>query len=209
MHESPFFTLPPQLAAIQACSVVLNFNMGSERGVGNLLQVLAASKPGGRFLELGTGTGISTAWLLSGMDEHSSLTSIDNDEHVQSVARELLGNDPRLTLLTEDAEAWLTNRVSAMQPAPKPGIDHEGKFDLIFADAMPGKFIARDQAINLVAPGGFYVIDDLLPQSNWPDGHAEKIPPLQYTLSSHPGFFSLPLAWASGIMVLVRRPPLS
>jgi hypothetical protein len=71
---------------------------------------------------------------------------------------------------------------------------------------MPGKFIARDQALALVAPGGFYVVDDLLPQPNWPEGHADKIPPLLYTLSSHPGFFSLPLAWASGIMVLVRRP---
>jgi predicted O-methyltransferase YrrM len=207
MHESPFFTLPPQLAAIQACSVALDFKMASERGTGNLLQVLAASKCGGRFLELGTGTGIATAWLLSGMDETSTLISIDTDEHVQSVAREILGSDPRLTLVTEDAESWLNNRVAALKPAPQPGIDQDGKFDLVFADAMPGKFIARDQALALVAPGGFYVVDDLLPQPNWPEGHAEKIPPLLYTLSSHPGFFSLPMAWASGIAVLVRRPP--
>jgi predicted O-methyltransferase YrrM len=206
MYESPFFTPPPQLAAIQACSVALDFTMVSERGAGNLLQVLAASKPGGRFLELGTGTGIATAWLLSGMDETSTLISIDTDEHVQSVAREILGGDPRLTLITEDAEAWLNSRVAALKPASQPGGDQEGKFDLVFADAMPGKFIARDQALALVAPGGFYVVDDLLPQPNWPEGHAEKIPPLLYTLSSHPGFFSLPLAWASGIAVLVRRP---
>jgi predicted O-methyltransferase YrrM len=140
------------------------------------------------------------------MDETSTLISIDTDEHVQSVAREILGGDPRLTLITEDAEAWLNSRVAALKPASQPGGDQEGKFDLVFADAMPGKFIARDQALALVAPGGFYVVDDLLPQPNWPEGHAEKIPPLLYTLSSHPGFFSLPLAWASGIAVLVRRP---
>jgi predicted O-methyltransferase YrrM len=220
MYESPFFTLPPKLAVIQACSVALNFNMASERGTGNLLQVLAASKcgahadrsssvgrkSGGRFLELGTGTGVATAWLLSGMDEHSTLISIDTDPNAQSVAREILGSDPRLTLLTEDAEAWLNSHFAVLPPSQNPPPKPEEQFDLIFADAMPGKFIARDQALALVAPGGFYVVDDLLPQPNWPEGHADKIPPLLYTLSSHPGFFSLPLAWASGIMVLVRRP---
>jgi predicted O-methyltransferase YrrM len=206
MHESPFFTLPPKLAAIQVLTTALGFTMASERGTGNLLQVLAASKPSARFLELGTGTGIATAWLLSGMDRNSTLISIDTDPQTQSIARDILGNDPRLTLLTEDAEAWLNSRVAALHPAPAQGFDQEGKFDLIFADAMPGKFIARDQALALVAPGGFYVVDDLLPQPNWPEGHAEKIPPLLYTLSSHPGFFSLPMAWASGIAVLVRRP---
>jgi predicted O-methyltransferase YrrM len=207
MHESPFFTLPSKLAAIQALTVSLGFTMASERGTGNLLQVLAASKPGGRFLELGTGTGIATAWLLSGMDETSTLISIDTDPAVQSIAHEILGSDPRLTLLTEDAEAWLRNRFAAIRTFPAPAIDQAEKFDFIFADAMPGKFVARDQALALVAPGGFYVVDDLLPQPNWPEGHAEKIPPLLYTLSSHPSFFSLPMAWASGIAVLVRRPP--
>jgi len=208
MHESPFFTLPPHLAVIQACTVALDFNMGSERGSGNLLQVLAASKPGGRLLELGTGTGIATAWLLAGMDKHSTLISIDTDDQVQSVAREILGNDPRLTLLTQDAEAWLNSHCPLPFPSQNPPPKREEQFDLIFADAIPGKFIARDQALALVAPGGFYVIDDLLPQPNWPENHAEKIPPLQYSLSADPRFVSLPMAWASGIMVLVRRPPL-
>jgi predicted O-methyltransferase YrrM len=210
MHESPFFSLPPKLAAIQVLTAALGFTMASERGTGNLLQVLVASKPSGRFLELGTGTGIATAWLLSGMDQHSTLISIDTDLKVQSIAREILGSDPRLTLLIEDAEAWLRNRTAALSPAgeptPKPEEEPEKQFDLIFADAMPGKFIARDHALALVAPGGFYVVDDLLPQPNWPEGHAEKIPQLLYTLSSHPGFFSLPMAWASGIAVLVRKP---
>jgi predicted O-methyltransferase YrrM len=182
--------------------------MGSERGTGNLLQILAASKPGGRFLELGTGTGIATAWLLSGMDQHSTLISIDTDPLIQSVASELLGRDPRLTLLTEDAEAWLNSHFAVLPPSQSPPPKPEEQFDLIFADAMPGKFIARDQALNLVAPCGFYVIDDLLPQPNWPDGHAQEIPPLLYTLSSDPRFVSLPMAWASGIAVLVRLPPL-
>ena len=38
-----------------------------------LLRTLAASKPGGQFLELGSGTGLSTAWLLDGMDARATL----------------------------------------------------------------------------------------------------------------------------------------
>ena len=46
------------------------------------LAALAASKPGGRLLELGTGTGIGTAWLLSGMDGDARLDTVDVDEQV-------------------------------------------------------------------------------------------------------------------------------
>jgi predicted O-methyltransferase YrrM len=53
--------------------------MASEPLVGALLRSLAASKPGGRFLELGTGTGVATAWLLDGMDDRATLVSVDND----------------------------------------------------------------------------------------------------------------------------------
>lgn len=39
--------------------------------------------------------------------------------------------------------------------------DDLGAFDLIFADAWPGKFSHLDEALSLLSPGGFYVIDDL------------------------------------------------
>ena len=56
--------------------------------------------------------------------------------------------------------------------------DASGSFDLIYADAWPGKFSHLDEALGLLAAGGFYVIDDLLPQPNWPEGHAPKVPAL-------------------------------
>ena len=64
------------------------FSMASEPLVGAMLRTLVASRPAGRFLELGTGTGIATAWLLEGMDEHSKLISVDNDAGVQAVAKD-------------------------------------------------------------------------------------------------------------------------
>ena len=80
----------------------------------------------------------------------------------------------------------------------------KGDFDLIFADAWPGKFSHLDEALALLRVGGLYVIDDLLPQANWPDGHAAKVPALVETLESKQGFRSVKLAWASGLMLVVR-----
>jgi predicted O-methyltransferase YrrM len=52
------------------------FSMPSEPQTGLFLRTLAASKPAGRFLELGTGTGVATAWLLAGMDHASRSCSM-------------------------------------------------------------------------------------------------------------------------------------
>lgn len=166
--------------------------MASEPKVGALLRALAASKPGGRFLELGTGTGVATAWLLDGMDIHSKLISVDTDKRFQEVAGDVLGMDARLSLVVDDGLTFLRR-----QPAES--------FDLVFADAMPGKFNGLEEALAVVKLGGFYVIDDLLPQENWPADHAPKVPALIQDLAEHPNFEVLPLAWASGVLVAVRK----
>ncbi len=65
------------LDPITADTAAAGFTMASEPKTGALLSVLAASKPGGRLLELGTGTGIGTAWMLSGMDADRTLDTVD------------------------------------------------------------------------------------------------------------------------------------
>lgn len=197
MLDTTFPAPPAALSTIESRTAELGFNMASEPRTGALLQVLAASKPNSRLLELGTGTGLATAWLLSGMDAASTLISVDTDPTVQAVARQALGDDPRLTLVLEDGAAFLRRQL-ALSPTPQ--------FHLIFADAMPGKYESLDQALALVAPGGLYVIDDMLPQPNWPAGHDEKATQLLATLSSHPGFHMAPLVWSTGIAILVRKP---
>ena len=58
--------VPSALPAIEAETLKIGFGMAGERPVGSLLRTLALSKGKGRFLELGTGTGLSTAWILDG-----------------------------------------------------------------------------------------------------------------------------------------------
>ena len=192
MNESILIQPPASVRQIEALSTKLDFGMASEPRTGALLATLAASKPGGQFLELGTGTGIATAWLLSGMDAASALISVDIKPEFQAVAREVHGHDPRLTLIAEDGIQFL----SKQQPR---------SFDLVFADAMPGKYESLDEALALVKPGGFYVIDDMLPQPNWPDGHDARAAALIERLSRETEFQIAPLSWSSGVILLVRR----
>jgi predicted O-methyltransferase YrrM len=78
---------PPQpLREIEADTDAVGFTMKSDHATGSLLRTLAASKPGGALLELGTGTGVATAWILDGMDARASLVSVDNDPQVVALA---------------------------------------------------------------------------------------------------------------------------
>jgi predicted O-methyltransferase YrrM len=194
MQELEYIHPPTRLALALERTAEIRFPMASEIQTGALLRTLAASKPAGRFLELGTGTGIASTWLLDGMDAASVLISVDNNPDYHRLAREAAGADPRLTLVTEDAIAFLQRQSAA-------------GFDLVFADAMAGKYESLDLALQVVKPGGFYVVDDLLPQPNWPDGHAQKVPCLIAELAAHPEFTMVPLAWATGYVVAVRRTP--
>ena len=196
MNELDYIQAPTSLDQIFNRTQEMGFGMASEARTGALLRMLAASKPSGRMLELGTGTGLSTAWLLAGMDSASTLVSVDTDADVQDVARTTLGSDPRLTLVAGDAAEFL------MRQEPQT-------YDLVFADAMPGKYEALEPALAVVKPGGFYVIDDMLPQPNWPDGHAKKVPVLLRRLADDDRFSIVPMAWASGVVVAARRPPAS
>lgn len=188
MQQSP---AAHQHQALLEASRRIGFSMNIDALTGSLLRTLAASKPGGHFLELGTGTGLSTAWLLEGMNDASALVSIENDPACIAIAREFLGEDPRLTLLCEDADAWL-NR-------------NEAQFDFIFADTWAGKYRLLDAALAALKPGGLYVVDDLLPQPNWPDGHHAKADALLADLTSRPELRTTMLEWSTGILIGVKR----
>jgi len=185
---------PPALAAIQADTTRIGFSMASESKTGALLATLAAAKPGGRLLEIGTGTGLGTAWLLSGMDASARLDTVDTDLAVVEVARRHLGGDARVAFRLEDGAEFLARA-------------DPDTYDLVYADAWPGKFTDLDAALACIRQGGFYVIDDLLPQANWPEGHAAKVDALIADLETRRGFATVRLAWASGLMVVVRQGP--
>ena len=194
MNDSHIIHVPDGYEEILRDSKAINFGMPSDMQTGALLSVLAASKPQGAILELGTGTGLGAAWLLGGMDDASTLVSIETNQEYQDVARRHLGHDIRLKLIVDDALRFIEA--------------HEGDaFDLIYADAMPGKYIGFEHSLRLLRRGGILVLDDILPQPNWPENHQINVDSLLQTIDGLPpeAFTSVRLCWYTGHILITKK----
>lgn len=194
MHENGSMRLPAQLTAIEEATARLGFDMPSERGTGALLRVLAAGKPASRFLEIGTGTGLATAWLLDGMDSASLLHTIDTERDLVAVAQRFLGEDSRVRFVVGDAIAWLETNTDL-------------SFDLVFADAIPGKYEQFATVWDRLKTGGIYVVDDMKPQGNWPDGHGERVDGLLTSLKRRPDCNVVEMDWSTGLAIAAKSAP--
>jgi len=184
--------IPNAYFAIDKATKESGFTMASDILTCSLLRTLAASKPSGKFLELGTGTGLSTSWILDGMDGNSTLISFDNDEALLAIAKEYLGDDSRLNLVHTDGEDWVKNNKGQ-------------KFDYIFADTWHGKYLLLDEVLEMLNTGGLYIVDDMLPQPNWPEGHHEKAIAFVKYLESRTDLVLTKQNWATGIIIAVRK----
>lgn len=184
--------IPGSYYAIDRATKEMGFTMASDILTCSLLRTLAASKPSGKFLELGTGTGLSTSWILDGMDNNSTLISVDKDENVLAIAQRFLAHDIRLSLVHTDGEHWVQNN------------KHQ-RFDYIFADTWHGKYLLLDEVLNMLNKGGLYIVDDMIPQPNWPEGHEEKAMKFLEHLDSRKDLLLTKQHWATGLVVAAKR----
>jgi len=192
MDQSVILEKPEQYDSLLNKSKEMGFTMPSDIYIGTLLKTLVASKPAGNFLELGTGIGLSLAWMVQGMDKDSKIISIDNDSELVEVAKLFFEDEDRLELICGDGGKWLE--------------EHEGhSFDLIFADAWPGKYSHLDTALALLNKGGYYVIDDMQKQPNWPEGHEEKAKELVRVLDARKDMTITKMNWSTGLIVAVKK----
>jgi predicted O-methyltransferase YrrM len=178
----------PILDATQA----LGFTMASDMLTCSLLRTLAASKPNSHLLELGTGTGLATSWILEGMDDSSTLTSIDNESKLLEIAVRHLGNDKRLSVVHTDGADWVN-------------ANKNRKFDFIFADTWHGKYLLLDEVLDMLNKGGLYIIDDMIPVATWPDGHHQKAINLLNYLDGRSDLILTRQVWATGIVIAVKK----
>lgn len=192
MNDLNIIGKPKIHAAIEAKSKEIGFTMPSDLLIGTLLKTLITAKPKSNLLELGTGIGLSLSWMIDGMDTGSRIVSVDNDPKLSEIASSYFGKYNRVTIVCEDGAQWINN--------------YEGdKFDLIFADAWPGKYSEIDEILELVKVGGFYIIDDMLAQSNWPEGHQEKANGLIAYLEGRKDFNLTKMNWSTGIIIASRK----
>ncbi len=131
--------VPERVAAATGRARSAGFDLSCEPAVGGLLAVLAAHLPGGsRILELGTGAGMGTAWLVSGLLPRTdvTVTTVEHDPQTAQLAAQ--GSWPGFTDL---------RRGDALDV-----LREGGGFDLIFADAPGGKHEGLDLTIAALNP---------------------------------------------------------
>lgn len=192
MNDQKIQDIPTIYPEIQRKSEEIGFTMPSDLHIGTLLKTLISSKPKSNLLELGTGIGLSLCWMIEGMDADSKLTTIDNDPQLIEIANHYFGVDERVDIVCQDGAVWIKN--------------YQGEqFDLIFADAWPGKYSEIEETLALIKPGGFYVIDDMQTQPNWPEGHQEKASRLVDYLEQRTDFNLTKMNWSTGVIIATKK----
>jgi predicted O-methyltransferase YrrM len=105
-----------------------------------------------------------------------------------NVAKTLLADDDRVTVVNADAVEWL----SAYDGPP---------FDLAFVDTTVIKFDRRDLLLPHLADGALLIADDLLPQEKWGQAHAPRVERFRREILQEPTLFPALVDWASGLVV--------
>lgn len=118
---------------------------------GRLLATLAATRTG-TLAEFGTGCGVGTAWLRSGVPDHARILTAELDPQLAGAAAEIFADDPRVEVLAAD---WAT-------------LLDKGPFSLLFLDSGETSEVRVDSVADLVEPGGLVVLDDFTPCAGWP-----------------------------------------
>ncbi|WP_299325544.1 O-methyltransferase [uncultured Maribacter sp.] len=192
MNDTNIQDIPKIHTEITRKSEEIGFTMPSDLHVGSFLKTLIASKPKGRFLEIGTGIGLSLSWMIEGMDADSKLISVDNDPALISIVTSYFGSDDRVEVICQDGTDWIKDYSGA-------------KFDLIFADAWPGKYSEIDEVLDLLQVGGFYIIDDMTKQPNWPTGHEDNVIELTAYLEQREDLQLTKMNWSTGLIMAVKK----
>lgn len=123
-------------------------------GVATALTLLARAVNARAAVEIGTGTGVSAAALLSGMDPDGVLTSIDPDADDQLVAREVLG--------TAGIPARRARLITGQPLLVLPKLS-DSAYDLVYVDGDPLEYVEYvAQGERLLHSGGIFVMHHAL-----------------------------------------------
>jgi predicted O-methyltransferase YrrM len=118
---------------------------------GRLLAALAATRTG-TLAEFGTGTGVGTAWLRSGMGDGARILTAELEPELAAAAATIFDDDDAVEVLAAD---WST-------------LLDRGPYSLLFLDSGVPDAVGVDKVVDLLEDGGIVVLDDFTPCSSWP-----------------------------------------
>lgn len=129
--------------------------------VGALLSMYAQLLDARAVVEVGTGAGVSGLWLLDGMREDGTLTTIDSEPEHQRAAKE--------SFRAADIPLARTRLINGRALDVLPRLA-DGAYDLVFLDASPiehPQYIA--EAVRLLRAGGAVLLHNALLGGRVPD----------------------------------------
>jgi predicted O-methyltransferase YrrM len=139
--------LPPLVQRALSLADGAGFEISCAPQTGALLRLLAASRPAARAAEIGTGCGVGSAWILSGLGSQGSLVTVELDPGRAEASARLLAEAPQANVIQGD---WVD-------------IQAYGPFDLLFPDVGPVKREQPEALLSMLSPGGLILLDDLTP----------------------------------------------
>jgi predicted O-methyltransferase YrrM len=147
---------PPDLPEIVTRAFAVSRRAGyvsfCRNETGRLLAALAATR-GGTMAEFGTGCGVGTAWLRSGVRRDvARIVTAELEPKLAKAAAEIFKDDPLVDVLAAD---WST-------------LMDQGPYSLLFLDSETPAQVGIDRIADLVEEGGIVVVDDLTPCEVWP-----------------------------------------
>lgn len=184
--------VPPRVAAAERVAAEAGFTKSCIPEVGRLLRLAAAAKPHGVIAESGTGSGVGTAWLHSGLGADARLVTVERDAELARRAADVFADDERVGVLTGD---WRL-------------IERYAPFDVFFCDGG-GKRDDPERIVELLAPGGVLVLDDFTPSPCWPPRFGDEVDELRLFYLTHPALEATEVLTTphSAAVVAARRAP--
>jgi predicted O-methyltransferase YrrM len=153
---------------------------------GRLLATLAATRSG-TLAEFGTGCGVGTAWLRSGIRDDAQILTAELDAKLAEAAADIFEDDPQVEVVAAD---WSTLR-------------DRGPFSLLFLDAKEPKSSGADTVVDLIEPGGVVVLDDFTPCASWPPVFEGRVDVLREQWLTDERFTTVEVMVASDAAVLI------
>lgn len=171
-------------------------------GTGAILTVLATTARARTVVEIGTGAGVASLYLLRGMPQDGVLTTIDIEPEHHKAAKEAFADEQVKSTRTRT----ITGRASDVLPRLT-----DAAYDLVLVDADTQQYPAYvEQAVRLLRSGGVLVVDNALwrDQVADPARRDETTTTIRETgraVAANDSLVSAMLPTGDGVLVAVKR----
>ena len=125
--------------------------------VGRLLAVLVGQIKVGKILEIGTGFGVGSSWILSAINPSVHFLSVDNC----------------IDKITQTSQN-IHHKQGEFVYGDWKEIRNRGPFQFIFVDAAIAKEVEGEKVIDMLDIGGMIFMDDFTPEEHWPEAWKGK-----------------------------------